>query len=88
MKRAAGENPSGPIMLTWFSPRREAGGGEGEEEGASSLGLGSNFPDETLIHTTVSVVFRLLRTPDCFHRCTSSHSVSCLKASVHSFNKH
>lgn len=86
MKRTAGENPSGPTMLIWFSPRRETGGGEGEE-GASSLGLGFNFPDETLIQMTVPVVYGLLRTPDCFHRCTSSHSVSCLKASVHSFNE-
>ena len=28
MKRTAGENPSGPIMLTSFSSRREPGGAD------------------------------------------------------------
>lgn len=58
----------------------------GGREGAYALDLGFNIPDEGTKNKS-SVACRIRRTPDFFHRCTHRHSVSCLEAFIHLFNK-
>lgn len=85
MKRTAGENPSGPIMLNWPSWWREMGPGGWEHVAeVSSLAWVSMF--------LMRCWYRFLQHVCCpgflsdgFHRYNNSHSVGCWKEFVHSF---
>lgn len=83
-KKTAGENPfwsHHAHLALWSGGKWEVGGRE-----HMPLTWASTFQMKVL-KIRVSVACRIRRTPDFFHRCTHRHSVSCLEAFIHLFNK-